>query len=167
MNLYKLGVKIAVANPAAVELHMLIPVFHGWIQQQNIPGHLLIDVHDYSHVHHGPGILLVAHEGNFSMDETDGQLGLAYYRKQPVADPLKTCLESAQAACRLLEARGIKFRTDEFLVFSNDRLLAPNTAEGRTELEPVVRQAFPGAKVALAPQSADPRERLAFVIVTQ
>ena len=164
MNIHRLGVKIPVADRAGVELRSLIPVFHRWIQQQCLPGHLLIDVHDYSHVHHGPGILLVAQEGNFSLDESDGRPGLVYYRKQPVADPLRTCVDSARAACRLLEASGMTFREDEFLVFGNDRLLAPNTPEGRAALEPLVRQAFPDAKVTLAPQASDPRERLAYVV---
>jgi len=168
VELYKLGVKIFTANPEAVDVHEFIPVFHSWIQQQKIPNHLLIDVHDYSHVHNGPGILLVAHEGNFSMDEADGRLGLAYYRKQPVSDPLQTAFGAAQAACRFLEAEpglgGIKFRTDEFMVFSNDRLLAPNTTETRRRLEPAIKRAFADATVTLAAPSTDPRERLAFVV---
>jgi hypothetical protein len=168
MELYKLGVKIFAANPEVADIREFIPVFQGWIQQQKIKGHLLIDVHDYSHVSNGPGILLVAHEGNFSMDQADGRLGLVYYRKQPVADPLKTAFETAQAACRLLEAEpklnGLKFCANEFQVFSNDRLLAPNTAETRQQLEPVIKRAFAGATVTLAPQSADSRERLAFAV---
>ena len=164
MNPTRLGVKIPVADRARVDLRGLIPIFHSWIQKQSIPGHLLIDVHDYSHVHDGPGILLVAHEGNFSLDTSDGRPGLVYVRKQPAADPLAVCMESARAACGLLEAAGIAFRDDEFLVFSNDRLLAPNTSEGKALLETMVRQAFPGAGVAPAPQSSDPRERLAFVV---
>jgi hypothetical protein len=167
-ELYKLGVKIFVANPQVVDIRGCIPVFQSWIQQQKIPGHLLIDVHDYSHVHNGPGILLVAHEGNFSMDETDGWLGLVYYRKQPGTDSLKTAFDSAAGACHLLEAdpklNGVKFRMDQFEVFSNDRLLAPNTADARKQLETVIQRAFTRATVTLAPQSADPRERLAFVV---
>ena len=169
MDLYKLGVKIFASNPEVVDIQEFIPVFHSWIQKQNIEGHLLVDVHDYSHVHQGPGILLVAHEGNFSMDQGGDRLGLVYYRKQPASDSLKIAFESAQAACRRLEAEpklnGIKFRTDEFLVFSNDRLLAPNTADARGQLEPVIKRAFGDVTVTLAPQSADPRERLALRVV--
>ena len=168
MELYRLGVKIFAANPGVVDVHEFIPVFQSWIQQQKIKGHLLIDVHNYSHVQNGPGILLVAHEGNFSMDQMDGRLGLVYYRKQPVAEPLKTAFEAAQAACRVLETEsklnGLKFRANEFLVFSNDRLLAPNTVEARQQLVPIIKRAFTNATVTLAPQSADPRERLAFVV---
>ena len=92
MELQKLNVKFFVEQPDNVALTDFIEVFHSWIQQQMIKGHLLIDVQDYSHVQRS-GISLVAHEGNFSMDETTGQLGLVYYRKQPVADPLKAAFE--------------------------------------------------------------------------
>jgi len=171
MDLYKIGVKVFVANPQAVSIHDFVPVFHSWIQQQKIDGHLLIDVHDYSHVANGPGILLVAHEGNFSMDQDGGRLGLSYYRKRPLNGALeanlKTVTDTALQACKLLESEpklnGIKFKTDEILVVANDRLLAPNDATGRDRLEPVIARTL--GKAQLAPQSAaDPRERLAFVV---
>ncbi len=171
MDLYKIGVKIFVSNPQVVDIHDFIPVFQGWIQQQKIEGHQLIDVHDYSHVENGPGILLVAHEANFSMDQEGGRLGLFYYRKRELSGSfeanLKTVLDTALQACKLLEAEpklnGIKFKTDEILVIVNDRLLAPNDAASRAKLEPVIAKALGKAK--LAPQAAaDPRERLAFVV---
>ena len=46
MNLYKFGVKIFASNPDSVNVRDFIPVFHGWIRQQKITGHQLIDVHD-------------------------------------------------------------------------------------------------------------------------
>ena len=170
MDLYKIGVKIFVGNPEAVNLRDFIAVFQRWIQQKKIADHQLIDVHDYSHVHNGPGILLVAHEGNFSMDQDGGRLGLYYYRKQPLQGGLETNLknvfQTALQACKLLESEpelnGIKFRTDEVLVVTNDRLLAPNDAATRARLEPVIAKALGKAK--LAPRSADPRERLAFMV---
>jgi hypothetical protein len=170
MDLYKIGIKIFVTNPQAVRLRDFIPVFHGWIQQQKIADHLLIDVHDYSHVHNGPGILLVAHEGNFSVDQEGGRLGLFYYRKQPLQGGLeanlKSALQTVLQACKLLESEpkldGLKFDTKEILVLANDRLLAPNDAAGRAKIEPIIARAL--GKAALAPQSADPRERLAFVV---
>jgi len=170
MDLYKIGVKIFVSNPQAIKLRDFIGVFQGWIQQQKVEGHQLIDVHDYSHVENGPGILLVAHEGNFSMDQAGGRLGLFYYRKRPLGGGfeanLKNVLRTALDACKALESetalKGIKFKTDEVLVVANDRLLAPNDAATRSKLEPIITKAFGKAK--LAPQSGDPRERLAFVV---
>jgi len=153
-----------------VNIRDFIPVFHGWIQQQKVAGHLLIDVHDYSHVHNGPGILLVANEGNFSMDQEGGRLGLFYYRKRPLGGGLeanlKSVVETAVQACRLLESEpkldGIKFDSKEILIIANDRLLAPNDAAARAKIEPVITKAL--GKAALAPQAADSRERLAFIV---
>ena len=170
MDLYKIGVKIFVTNPQGVRLRDFIPVFHGWIQQQKVAGHQLIDVHDYSHVPDGPGILLVAHEGNFSMDQEGGRLGLFYYRKRPLEGGLEANLKSIVAvalqACKLLESEpkldGLKFNTNEILVIANDRLLAPNDAATRAKFEPIIARAL--GKATLAPQAADPRERLAFAV---
>lgn len=170
MDLYKIGVKIFVTNPQAVNIRDFIPVFHGWIQQQKVADHLLIDVHDYSHVHNGPGILLVAHEGNFSLDQEGGRLGLFYYRKQPLEGTLeanlKRVLEIALHACQLLEVEpkldGIKFDTKQILVLANDRLLAPNEPATADMLEPIIAGAL--GQTELASQSADSRERLAFTV---
>ena len=170
MDLYKIGVKIFVANPQAVNIRDFISVFHRWIQQQKVEGHQLIDVHDYTHVHDGPGILLVAHEGNFSMDREDGQLGLLYCRKRPLEGGfeanLKSVLQTALQASKALESepelKGIKFKTDEILVVANDRLLVPNDAATRAKIEPIIARAI--GKATLAPQADDPRERLAFVV---
>ncbi len=171
-DLYKFGVKFFVSNPGTVNLRDFIPVFHSWIQKQNVPGHLLIDVHDYSHVPDGPGILLVAHEANFSLDQQEGPLGLLYYRKRPLdgnaTANLQSILKTARQACQLLEAepklKGLKFRTDEVLVLANDRLLAPNTPEALANFQPLVSaglgEVFAGAKFKLSPHSADTRERL-------
>jgi hypothetical protein len=171
MDLYKIGIKVFVANPQVVDVGEFVPVFHSWIQQQKIEGHLLIDVHDYSHVANGPGILLVAHEGNFSMDQQGGRLGLFYYRKRPLDGDLGANLKAVTAtalqACKLLASEpklhGIKFETDEILVVANDRLNAPNDAARRAALESAIAMALGKAK--LAPDAAaDPRERLAFVV---
>lgn len=152
MNAYKFGIKVFFANQQDRKLTEFIPVFHGWIQRQALPGHLLIDVHDYSHVYHGPGILLVANEGNFSLDEADGRLGLVYVRKQP--GTLQTTLQSALTAAKLLEEeQNVKFNTDTFEVFYNDRLLTPSAAE--------IAKAT-GGKVS--PKPGDPRERLTFIV---
>ena len=126
MDLQKLGIKFFMTNPNAVPVLDFIPVFQKWIQGQVIPNHMLIDIHNYSHIHNGPGILLVAHEGNFSIDMADARTGLLYYRKQPNGDAVKTALH----ACALLEKEPafggrVRFRKDEVEVIANDRLLAP------------------------------------------
>src|SRR4026208_1804455 len=107
MELSRLGIKLFAEDPGEVRLKDIVPVFHSWIQKQCVKDHQLIDVHDYSHIHQGPGILLVAHEGNFSTDRTDGKLGLVYFRKQPGPTPeesLRAALHSALEAAALIEA---------------------------------------------------------------
>ena len=169
MQAHRIGIKFFAADPLPVRLDTFIPVFHGWIQKQNITGHLLIDIHDYSHLHQGPGILLVAHEGNFSVDMSGGRPGLVYYRKTPTAlspiEHLRAVLRSALQACRLLEKDArIRFNLDEFVVFANDRLSAPNDHETFTEfqkvLSPALKLVFEGAEFKLARTSLDPKERL-------
>ena len=164
MELYRLGIKFFAVDPESIRLEEFIPVFHRWIQQQAIPGHLLIDVHDYSHMQKGPGILLVAHEGNFSIDMSDGRPGLFYYRKIPTAlapaDHVKTVLKSAQDACRLLEKDAkMRFKPNEMLVIANDRLHAPNDDATFAELKPVLAEALENS-FELTRTSTDPKDRL-------
>ncbi len=143
----KFGVKLFFTNSSR-ELAEFIPVFHGWIQRQALPGHLLIDVHDYSHVHHGPGILLVAHEANLSIDEAEGRPGLVYIRKQPAT--LSETVEATRQAAKLLSE---PFHAGRFEVFVNDRLSTPSVAQ--------IAEAT-GGKVTQ--KATDPRERLTFVV---
>src|SRR5438128_6018693 len=119
VDLHKFGIKFFAAPPTEVRLAEFIPVFHRWIQNHVVEG-LLIDVADYSHIVDGPGIVLVAHDGNYAMDETGGRLGLLYVRKQPLAGDLAVRLaraaEIALEACGELEgapefAGRLKFRT--------------------------------------------------------
>src|SRR5262249_20296934 len=154
-------------DPLSIPLEDFIPIFHSWIQKQNLTGHLLIDVHDYSHVHYGPGILLVAHEGNFSLDMGAGRPGLMYYRKTRVAlsptEHLTTILRPALQACRLLEKDvRMRFKTGEFIVIANDRLNAPNDDHAFAELRPTLlsalKQVFEGAEFDLDRTSLDPKE---------
>jgi hypothetical protein len=120
-------------------------------------------------MHQGPGILLVAHEGNFSMDMSDGRPGLMYYRKAhttltPV-EHVTTIGRTALQACQLLEKEiRLRFNTDEFVIIANDRLNAPNDEQTFAELQPVLssalQQLFEGSKFHLARASLDRKERL-------
>ena len=167
MDVYRLGIKFFAATEERIDLTEFIPVFHEWIQKQIIKDHLLIDTHNYSHMHEGPGILLVAHQGNFSIDTADDRMGLLYYRKQP-ADTLADILKPAVQGCGLLEEdprmRGrLDFRTDEALIVANDRLLAPNNDETLSQFEPQLTVALKqvlGKPFKLSRISDDPKERL-------
>jgi hypothetical protein len=168
MDFHRLGVKVFAADPASISLEDFIPIFHGWIQKQSLDRHLLIDVHDYSHMHQGPGILLVAHEGNFSIDMMDGRTGLLYYRKTPTglppAEHIATILQSALQAVRLLEKdTKIRFSMDELVVIANDRLEAPNSDQSLGDLQPILsaalKQVFRESNFTLTRASKDPKER--------
>jgi hypothetical protein len=144
-----------------------------------VQDHLLVDVHNYSHIHQGPGILLVAHQGNFSIDMGDGRMGLVYYRKLPasgeVHDRLATTLKSTLQGCCLLQdhpAGGgkLRFQTDELLILANDRLNTPNEESTFLELQPVLSTLFKrildGTEFTLSRYSKDPKERFAVRVQT-
>jgi hypothetical protein len=168
MDLSRLGIKLFATDADAVRAKDFVPIFHSWIQKQAVDNHQLIDVHDYTHIHNGPGVLLVAHEGNFSTDLADGKPGIAYFRKQAAGntteDAVRVSLRSALQAASLIEAEPsldgrVRFRRDEMLVISNDRLAAPNDATTFASIKPSLAKIF-GAAATFTPVSAGTRDRL-------
>jgi hypothetical protein len=128
------NVKLLVRNPREVDLEPLIPVFHDWIRYQVGEG-LLLDVADYRHVDAGPGVVLIGHEGNYSVDNTDNRLGVRYNRKAALdgsnQDRLTQAARAALIACQRLESESrlggkLRLNGQEIEIFINDRLLAPN-----------------------------------------
>ncbi|MCZ2156226.1 MAG: hypothetical protein LC114_20380, partial [Bryobacterales bacterium] len=91
------NLKLFAEEPYPETITAVIPVFHRWIQQNSLPG-LLIDVANYTHVPNGPGVLLIGHEFDISLDQADGELGLLYIRKQPTHE---SSLESLRSAYRV------------------------------------------------------------------
>src|ERR1700738_1486571 len=80
MNLQHVNVKLLIEDFGDAGLERLIPVFHGWIQDRARP-ELLLDIADYRHVPAGPGVVLIGHEANYSVDNTDNRMGVRYNRK--------------------------------------------------------------------------------------
>src|ERR1041385_7209572 len=128
MDLQKINVKFFVEKGDAIPLKDLIPVFHHWIQKDQLEG-MLIDVTEYTHVHQGPGLLLVANEANYSLDEMDGKRGFLYNQKRTPEktneDHLKTAFRRVLTACSLLEKEPevggkIKFSANHLQVFINN-----------------------------------------------
>jgi len=66
VDLHKFGIKLFAADAKGFDILKLIPMYHRWIQQKALQD-LLIDVADYSHVPAGPGVMLIAHEGNYAL----------------------------------------------------------------------------------------------------
>jgi hypothetical protein len=143
MQLQHVNVKLLVQNGDSARLEPLIPVFHSWIEGQN-GDELLIDVADYTHVPAGPGIVLIGHEGNYSLDNTGNRLGVRYNRKAALDGGNQECLaqaaRAALTACRRLEAEPrldgkFRFNGQDIEIFVNDRLIAPNTAATRATFD--------------------------------
>jgi hypothetical protein len=144
IELQHVNVKLRIKNPGEVNLEPLIPIFHNWIESQPF-GELLLDVADYRHVHEGPGVVLIGHQGDYSVDNTDGVLGVRYNRKAVLdgsnQDRLRQAFHAALLACQQLEADPrlsdtLHFDGQEMELFVNDRLSAPNCEATREALEP-------------------------------
>jgi hypothetical protein len=162
-DLHRIGVKLPLADGAQADLESLIGLFHGWIRDARRPG-LLIDVADYRHVHEGPGVMLVGHEGDWSLDLAGGRPGLQYVRKAPLEGDLAARIRSAATlAAEAAVDLPWPVRGDEIEVFANDRLRAPNTEEIRAGLTAAVRQAVgePLVAASIEAVTGDPRVRVA------
>ncbi len=158
-------INVKIFGSGDVDIAAAIPVFHRWIQDRACP-ELAIDVADYSHVPAGPGVLLITHEANYSLDNSRNQLGLLYNRKAPLpgtpAEKLKHCRDAALWACQRLEQepefRGkLRFNPDEMEVVLNDRLRYPNTAETWNAVRGDIEQFLDGYVLT---RPTDPRDRL-------
>ena len=177
MDLQHLNVKVF-AGLAAVDLADAIPVFHRWIQQ-GVTGELLIDVADYSHVPGGPGMILVGHEANYSLDlGPENRLGLLYNRKTAAGgtaqEKLLHAFHAAFQACRRLEdepdfSGKLRFNAGACEIAVNDRLLAPATEETWQALKPEFDRffgnLFRGQPYTLE-RAGTPRERFRVRVTT-
>ena len=164
IELQHVNVKLLVKDPQSVDLEAAVPVFHQWIQGQ-VCDELLLDVADYTHVPDGPGIVLIGHEADYALDNTDGKLGVRYSRKATVAGSNLDRLEQAtrsvvRAFERLQQDLKPSFNGTDLEVVINDRLLAPNTDTTKKAAEPEIRKflarVFDGAGYSLTFPS-DPR----------
>lgn len=166
MDTVKYELKVFLAPDSSVEIEEFIPVFHDWIQTQQLD-ELLIDVADYRHVPQGPGVVLVAHDAHYVMDLAAGRLGLLYSRRrethpsrQAITDTaarLRSVWHCALTACQRLALHPalqgrLAFQGQELLLRCNDRLRAPNTPEAYTALAPhlsaFLTALYPGQQVA-------------------
>lgn len=174
MNPLRTQIKFSLEDSSAVDQSLFMGVFQRWIQQKTLEGQL-IDVADYRHVWEGPGILLIAHDSDYSMETRDGKLGLLFTRKRQV-DPdllaqLRNSLRLALTASSLLEQEKVfnpplKFRANEFEIRFPDRLQFPNRPETfdlvKDDLATVLNEVYGSDPVSFAPVDQD--SRLLFTI---
>jgi hypothetical protein len=174
MNIQHINIKFYLENPETVDLAEYAAVFNTWIQKQRLE-ELLIDVADYLHVHNGPGIMLIGHEADYSLDNRLGRLGLLYNRKAQLDctshEKLVQATRAVLIAAQILEKEnGLKFSGSEAQLIVNDRLLVPNTVESFAALEPEVKAFFDkfysGAGYTLVHHN-DPRERFTIDVKTE
>jgi hypothetical protein len=177
MEFQHINVKLFVDGSEAA-LEPLVPIFHRWIQEK-VFDEMLLDVADYRHVYAGPGVMLIGHEANYSVDNTDNKLGVLYNRKAILEgtnqDRLTQAMRAALYACQKLEAEpkmngGIRFNRKEIQLFINDRFLAPNAPETREAFAPELKifctQLFRGNCCA-GVYEGDPRKRFAVTLDLQ
>src|SRR5262245_7474964 len=167
-DVVRIGAKLYAENPEAIDLEALIPLFHGWIQGGGLDG-VPIDVADYAHVPDGPGVMLIGHEADRSLDLGEGRPGALYQRKRQGTGTLEERLAAAiEAADRLAAgieadpaAGGVRFGRDEILIRVNDRLAAPNDDATLEALRPAIGAALarvrPGRSATVARVTEDPR----------
>jgi hypothetical protein len=170
---HRIHAKFFFKEESAVPLPAFVPVFHRWIQERAVEG-LLIDVADYKHVHQGPGIMLVGHQGDYVIDEQDGRPGLQYRGKRDWAsddlvERVQSTIRLALQARRVLEQeptlRGrLTFYEDEISLTFHDLLQTPSTEAVFEALSPAVETAlrafYPNHWLALTQATADPRRPL-------
>jgi hypothetical protein len=162
MELQHVNVKLLLKNIEEIDLEPLIPVFHGWIQDQGWD-ELLLDVADYRHVYAGPGVMLIGHEANYSVDNSGNRPGVRYNRKAPLEgsnqDRLKQAAVAALKACQRFESDSrlnakFRFNGREIEICINDRLLAPQKLETREaiqpDLAPFLQKLFAGGGYSLS-----------------
>ena len=154
MQMQHVNVKLLVHQLEERDLEPLIPVFHGWIREQGLGENseeLLLDVADYRHVPEGPGVVLIGHEANYSVDNTCNRPGVRYNRKAPLdgsnQDRLRQAARAALLACQRLEAEPllqgkVGFNGQEIELFFNDRLLVPNRDGTRETVQPELETFF-------------------------
>ena len=136
---------------------------------------MLIDVVDYSHISDGPGIMLIAHEGQFSFDLENNQPGVFYLRKtnlngdfdEKINYVINTVVLSARLIQKNAIGKEVQFLNNSFRFISNDRRLAENSKANQklysNALECYLDKNYPGAKWVLE-NFTQGEERLAITV---
>jgi hypothetical protein len=160
MKSEKLQIKFFAKPNPHFDVEALVPVFQRFIRESSFD-ELLIDVVDYKHVQHGPGVVLIGDANDYYLDEGEGRPGLLFSRKRHGSGPegrLREGFARALRACTLLEAAPefsghLTFGTNEVLVRLPDRLNAPNEESTFTdvsaELTPLLDQLFGAGNTTL------------------
>ena len=158
----RVGVKLFVEDQESFDRSQMIELFHRWIQEDRLSG-TLIDVHDYTHVPGGPGVLLVAHQWHLRTDEAGGRIGLEYELKRgssgTLAERLREAVVGVLEAGAALEQdtageNPVRFATREMTFRLADRLAVPATDaafdEVTGELVEILADVYGGVPIEFA-----------------
>lgn len=175
---HRIQVKLYFRDGESVSPSAFVKVFHRWIQRGAVED-MLIDVHNYAHIHEGTGILLVGHEGDYAIDFADGRPGILYRLKRgekgEFVDALQVALRRVVAAAELLEQDStlkgkLAVARGEVDVAVLDRLQFPNEPDTFRAIEADLSRALEsevGMKdFALQRNENDPREPLSIRAVS-
>ena len=182
----RIGAKLFFEDANSLDLSLFIPVFHRWIRNNTVDG-MLIDVADYKHVTDGPGVMLIGHDGDFSIDLAEGRSGLRYVRKRGWDDPagddaqvlraglgevLRMLRQGADALAGERKLRNVvRFVEGELQVTFSDQLRTPNTAEAfaaiETDIRAVLVQRHADALISLKRVSQSPHEALTVNVIVR
>lgn len=171
MSLQRVWAAVPFAD-TATSPESFIPVFHDWIQRDAVEG-LLIDVARYGHVHQGPGVMLVGHEGDYSVDMAGGRPSLRYTLKRDAegspSELVALAVRRLAGACAEVAGTGASLVAGEMVVTVADRLHAPNTDATwewlREAIVAGVGEALGTQDVTVTPREADPREPASATVV--
>ena len=167
-DLVRIGAKLYADDPSVIDLAAVVPIFHGWIQRRILDG-VPIDVADYAHVPDGPGVMLIGHEADRSLDLGEGRPGVLYQRKRVVegtlVDRFAAAVTAADGLADELEADGaaggVAFGRDEILLRIADRRRAPNDDGALDALRPAIEGALarvrPGRMASVERVTGDPK----------
>ena len=174
MSTHKISVKLYRNQGHDVAPETWFQPFNTWISAHD-GADVMLDVADYSHVPAGPVSILLGHQYDISIDDSDHKRGLLYNRKFPqadnFADQLSAAIRSACETCQRLQAEGdnVSFRGNEIRLILNDRLNSPNTSDTlnaiQDDLNSLLSKLYEGADVAIE-RREDPKQRFTLDIQT-
>jgi hypothetical protein len=169
IDLQKINVKFYLTQDAVLSPEDAFRIFSQWIPTTK--DEVLIDVADYQHVPQGPKTVLVGHEANYTLDNSDGRYGLLYGQKSACSGAnsarLRAAIAASLKACVRLEqsedaTASVRFVGTEIVLVINDRLRAANNAatlDGiRADLDAVLGELYAGAPTRLE-REGDERQR--------
>lgn len=171
MRLQRLSVIAPLADPT-VDPEAVVATFHDWIRD-DVVGGLPIDVARYNHVPNGPGTVLIGFTGDYAIETTGGVPALRYTLKRENQGSVAELVSLAvgrlqQAAERLRDDTGHAVDLSDITVRIADKLVAPNTDEGRRLVEDDVVAAVAAAggfaRPVVSVGSLDPRDPITIVV---